>query len=372
VDGDFGRRLTPDLSVQQKRAHDAIVDWLSRGSPQVFHLAGVAGSGKTELVVRIGICFAAQFAAYTGKAASVLRARGAANAATLHGILYGAPIGDDDSELIWRCRDEKPAASLFVADECSQIDGKLGRDLLKAGIKVLVTGDPFQLPPVCGDAFFNGEPDFTLSEIHRQASGSQPLQLATAIREGRRVSPVPFDLNHLVDADVVICELNRTWRHLNRMIRIARGIADPRDRDRPQVGDRIVCLRNNRASGVFNGSLWTIRGIAPVSKRDCAMRLTIEDDIGSVTRVVAHEDPFYGVPAADIGRNFDVFDFGYALTCHKAQGSEWDRVVVVDETDSPGFRFIAGDVPLPEFRRRWLYTAVTRAKLQVIVMRAPR
>lgn len=187
------------------------------------------------------------------------------------------------------------------------------------------------------------------------------------------MTPVPFDVSHLVEeADCVICALNRTRRHLNHMIRIALGIADQRDRDRPQVGDRIVCLRNNRATGVFNRSLGTIRGIARVSKQNSAMRLTIEDDILSVTEVVAHEDPFYGISPVEVDRNFDVFDFGYCLTAHKAQGSEWDRVVVIDETDSPGFRFIAGDVPLPEFRRRWLYVAVTRARSRVIVMRAPR
>jgi exodeoxyribonuclease V len=309
------------LSPQQQKAHADIVKWRRQSERQVFHLAGLAGTGKTELVTRLGRDLpGVQYAAYTGKAASALRQRGAANAATLHSVLYGAPTVKN-GEPVWHRRDGGISADLVIADECSTIGDQLGRDLLKAGIKVLVTGDAFQLPPVSGDAFFGGKPDFTLTEIHRQAAGSQPLKLATAIREGCRVSAVPFDINHLVDADISICALNKTRRHLNRMIRIALGIADPRDRDRPQVGDRIVCLRNNRATGVYNGSLWTIRNIAPVSKQIATMRLTIEDDVGAVTAVMAHEDPFYGISPAEIGRNFDVFDFGYALTCHKAQGT---------------------------------------------------
>jgi exodeoxyribonuclease-5 len=53
-------------------------------------------------------------------------------------------------------------------------------------------------------------------------------------------------------------------------------------------------------------------------------------------------------------------DFGYALTCHKAQGSEWDRVLVYDEGTGSG---VMRD---PILRRRWLYTAVTRAKRELL------
>lgn len=174
------------LSRQQRDAYDAIMKWRRSGRQQVFDIAGLAGTGKTELVTRLGIELTdIQYAAFTGKAASVLRQRGADNAATLHSLLYGAPTVKDDGELIWRLRGGVSLASLIIADECSQIDGKLGRDLLATGCKVLVTGDPFQLPPVSGAPFFNKEPDFTLTEIHRQAAGSQPLRLATATREGR-------------------------------------------------------------------------------------------------------------------------------------------------------------------------------------------
>lgn len=279
--------------------------------------------------------------------------------------------------MIWRRRHQRLSASLPVADECSTIDKALGRDLLKTGVKVLVTGDPAQLPPVGGTTFFRA-PAYTLTEIHRQAAGSQPLTLATAIRQGERIASEPFDIDAAVEADVVIASMNRTRRELNHMIRRARGISD---KD-PVVGDRVVALRNDYKRGVFNGELFTIeavkRGVRlPGSKppADMLLRMELVDDIGARVTVVAHDDGFRCTRLDLHDREYadlDLLDFGYCLTAHKAQGSEFSNVAVIDETDSPGFQFIAGSTPLPEFKRRWLYTEIARAKQQVTVMRAPR
>jgi ATP-dependent exoDNAse (exonuclease V) alpha subunit len=367
------RRRLPALSPPQQDARAAILRWLRCSDRQVFHLAGFAGTGKTELVTRLGRekLPGVQFCAFTGKASSVLRRRGAENAVTLHSLLYGAPIVKD-SELIWRRRDDRPSASLIIADECSTIDDKLGRDLLKTGIKVLVTGDALQLPPVSGTAFFGGLPDFTLTEIHRQAAGSPPLQLATAIRQGERTKAVPFDIDAAAEADVVICALNRTRRQSNRSIRRARGIAD----NHPIVGDRVVCLRNNYRTGVCNGTLWAIEAIERGLANDMLLQMALVDDLGDSATVLTHDDGFFCTKLRLQDPEYeglDLFDWGYCLTAHKAQGAEWERVVVIDETATPGFRFIADStpLPLPEFKRRWLYTAVTRAREQVLVMRAP-
>jgi len=103
--------------------------------------------------------------------------------------------------------------------------------------------------------------------------------------------------------------------------------------------------------------------------------MKLVDDIGGEVRVVAHDDGFFctrlELQNPDY-RDLDLFDFGYALTAYKAQGSEWGRVVVIDETGSPGFTMISGNTPAPEFKRRWLYTAVTRARSSVVVTGAPR
>jgi len=364
-DGDF-RHLPPELSAQQREASDAIHDWW-RGRSQVFRIDGHAGAGKTEVAVRIGIELGAQFAAFTGKAASVLRARGAGNATTLHSLLYGPPVVDDDGELIWHRRDASHHC-LIVADECSTIERKLGQDLRRTGARLLLTGDPNQLPPVNGRPFFDGEPDFTLTEIHRQAAGSQPLQIATAILAGDLPEPVSFDLDAVAEADVVISAMNRTRKRLNCMIRRKRGIAGKG----PVAGDRVVALRTNHTSGVLNGTLWAVEA----AERDEALwHMNIADDIGNAAAITAHNDGF-ALHRLDV-RNPDyedlaLFDHGFCLTARKSQGSEWHKVVVIDETDSPGFKFIAGDTPVREFRKRWLYTASTRARSSVVLMEAPR
>jgi hypothetical protein len=125
-----------------------------------------------------------------------------------------------------------------------------------------------------------------VAEIHRQAAGAQPLRLATAIREGERVAAEPFDMDAVAEADVVICARNRTRRQLNRLIRRDRGIAD---KD-PVIGDRIVCLRNNYATRVLNGTLWTVSAI----ERDgFLLQMQLVDDIGDEVAAVAHDDGFH-------------------------------------------------------------------------------
>jgi exodeoxyribonuclease-5 len=364
-DGDF-KRLVPDLSLHQREGHDKLLGRLKRGE-QKSRLDGPAGTGKTHVMVELGLELGAQFAAPTGKAVVGLRQRGATNAVTLHSLIYDPPRVKD-GELVWRPR-KRPLSRFIFLDECDQIDARLGRDLLATGTQVLGSGDPAQLPPVCGDPFFTGEPDFTLTEIHRQAANSQPLMLATAIREGKhRRSPVAFDIDAVAEADIVIVALNRTRRRLNQMIRKARGISG---KD-PVVGDRMVGLRNNARTGVMNGSLWAI---LEIERRDLLARMTLVDDIGTVTTVTTHSDGWFCSRLDRFDREYrgvDLLDYGYCLTAHKAQGSEWPRVVVIDETDSPGFELMAGEMPPPEFKRRWMYTAVSRAKTAVTVMGAPR
>jgi exodeoxyribonuclease-5 len=361
---------TRQWSPQQGAAIDDITHWYSHpAAGQVFHLEGLAGVGKTELVVRLQDALDGylQYASLTGKAASVLRARGADNATTLHSLLYGKPIVTED-ELIWKPRQERPAADLLICDEISMVERRLGRDLLNTGIRVLVTGDGNQLPPVNGPAFFN-QPDVCLTDIHRQGADAQPLHLATLIRQGEPVQPERCSFYRMLEADVVICGLNRTRRDINYMIR--RGRQGTRNRY-PVVGDRLVALKNNHQSGIYNGTLWTITA---VEIDDLHLHMQLVDDIGAEVSTTAHMDGFYPPPNLDpqdqYYKKFDLFDYGYCLTAHKAQGSEWDRVAVIDETQSVGFSYIKGRLPLAEFTRRWLYSSVTRAKSHVDIMRAP-
>jgi exodeoxyribonuclease-5 len=363
----------PVLSPLQQEAAGRIDAWLDRPcGRRWYYLAGYAGVGKTTLVTRLGHERQGLiYAAFTGKAASRLRELGSDGASTLHRLIYYEPLETCDERgrvrLEWTRRTEPIRALAVVADECSMIDGTLAEDLLAVAPKVLVTGDLNQLPPVHGEAYFT-RPDFVLDEIHRQAEGAQPLELAMAIHEDRPVTPIRFDLDRLLAADIVICALNDTRRRLNRLWRKAHGVDDRY----PVVGDQVLCFKNNYETGVFNGQLWTVERVGFDGD---LISLALLDDTDDAAEVVVHERDFLdGAHLPGERDRLDRFDYGYAITCHKSQGSEWPRVVVIDETRSPKFRYMAGNSRLApaEFTRRWLYTAVTRAIQHVDIMEPPR
>ncbi len=368
-------------SSEQDAALKAVADWLKQPNrQQVFRLFGYAGTGKTTLARRIAedVDGKVQFAAFTGKAAQVLRARGATNARTIHSLIY-RPRGEEADE---ETGDVSPTfslnrsspvseAKLIIVDECSMVDEALGRDLLSFGTPVLVLGDPGQLPPVSGGGFFTeAEPDMMLTEIHRQAQGNPIVELARQVREGEELSHGAYGDSLVVSrqdvpqervpgADQVLVGINRTRHRYNRRLREIAGFEEPL----PCSGDRLVCLRNDPKKGLLNGSLWTVMS-APRTVRK-ALSMIVQSDDDGIDRTVAKVKVLrevFEAPEAEIAwqvrRRHDEFDFGYALTVHKAQGSQWNDVVVFDE--SFAFR---------EHRARWLYTAITRAAERVMIVR---
>ena len=187
-----------EFSPQQDDALVAASRWLKAGDRQVFRLFGYAGTGKTTLARHLAedVDGDVLFAAFTGKAAQVLRSRGASKASTIHSLIY-RPKGEDvveDEETgkkevlpTFSLNRQSPLskADLIIIDECSMVDEELGRDLLSFGTPVLVLGDPGQLPPVSGGGFFTEhEPDILLEEIHRQARDNPIIELARQVREG--------------------------------------------------------------------------------------------------------------------------------------------------------------------------------------------
>ncbi len=259
-------------SPQQTRALDAVAQWLRKGEPQVFRLFGYAGVGKTTLARHIaeGARGDTAFAAFTGKAALVLRSKGCVGATTIHSLIYNASEGADGAPSFTLNRDGPASrAGLIVIDECSMVDEELGRDLLSFGKPILVLGDPAQLPPVRGGGFFtSAEPDVMLTEIHRQAEDNPILRLAGAARRGEdllygdygaakviRRSEITAPL--VLDADQVLVGLNKTRRLYNQRIRSLKGLSDLL----PVSGDKLVCLRNDRVKGLINGGLMAGRRI---------------------------------------------------------------------------------------------------------------
>ena len=368
----------PQFSSIQDDALKAIATWLkakpgSNSTPQVFRLFGYAGTGKTTLVRHIAdeADGDVKFAAFTGKAASVMRGKGCRGASTIHSLIYRARESGEETPSfdLWH---DSPAAGarLIVIDECSMVDAELGRDLMSFDCPLLVLGDPAQLSPIQGGGFFtDSEPDAMLTEVHRQAQDDPIVRMSMDVREGREldigrygesevVSRSELDPDRVMAADQVLVGRNNTRRAYNMRVRQKQNIEDPL----PVAGDKLVCLRNNRKKGLFNGGLWRVKSRAASKSKIITMRLSPDEDFGhKVTKVSVRGDCFGGAIETipwEQRKPYDEFDYGYVLTVHKSQGSQWDDVVLFDES----FAF-------QDSRARWLYTGITRAakRLSVVV-----
>jgi exodeoxyribonuclease-5 len=358
------------FTPHQDAALKAVASWLKakpgrRGAPPIFRLFGYAGTGKTTLARHVarGVDGKVLFAAFTGKAALVMRHKGCTGASTIHSLIYRPRARDEEmpSFELWA---DAPAAEakLIVIDECSMVDEELGRDLMSFNVPLLVLGDPAQLPPIAGGGFFTeAQPDAMLTEVHRQAQDDPIVRLSMEIRAGRRLKPGLFgetaviertdlDPQRVLKADQVLVGRNATRRAYNQRMRERRGFPD----SLPMQGDKLVCLRNNKRKGLFNGGLWTAHERPRLRRQILGMRLKPEDDPDRPpVKVRVRQECFAGgleEVAWEQRKRYDEFDFGYVLTVHKAQGSQWDDVVLFDES----FAF-------PDSRQRWLYTGVTRA-----------
>lgn len=409
-----------EWSPQQDNALLDVRTWLGDPRSQVFHLFGYAGTGKTTLAKHLAQNLDGEvlFAAYTGKAAQVLRSKGCDNATTIHSLIY-RPRSKSAEELILlerklqlltqdliaagvaeeeflenkeyklllrrveeeRRLSEKPIfilnedssvrdASLVIIDECSMVDSQMGKDLLSFGVKLLVLGDPAQLPPIGSGGYFteNVTPDVMLEEIHRQAADSPIIRLATEIRNQRNVSLGSygdncevilrrnFERSRFLDYDQILVGKNKTRFSLNNTVRGLRGIEDPY----PVPQDKLVCLKNNQNIGILNGCLFRVVQTKAVQDEKVYMELLSEDE-NIQFYLAAHEclftDPGSSPPWFQRSEA-EEFDYGYALTVHKSQGSQWNSVVLVDESEV--FR---------KDKWRWLYTGITRAAERLTIIR---
>ncbi len=362
-----------DWTREQAEAIDRVGRWLKDGGAPVFRLFGYAGVGKTTLARHVAEAADGEtaFAAFTGKAAMVMRAHGCAGATTIHALIYRASEGVDGAPTC-TLNEDGPAsrASLIVIDECSMVDAELARDLLSFGKPILVLGDPFQLPPVKGGGYFtDAAPDVMLTEIHRQAEDNPIIRLSQIVRSGGDLADGSYgeslvirraaiDAKQVLAADQVLVGVNRTRRAYNQRIRDLGGFAEAL----PVAGDRLVCLRNDRTKGLINGGLWRVEALGGVVKDFVRMTVRSEDDGAAKSVKVAVLKAFFEGTEGDLAyplrRESDEFDYGYVLTVHKAQGSQWDDVLLFDE--SYAFR---------EHRARWLYTGLTRAAKRLTIVR---
>lgn len=372
-------------SNQQADALTAVAKWVrDRRAPQIFRLFGFAGTGKTTLARHIAADIDGNvvFGAFTGKASLVLKKKGCANASTIHSLIY-KPKQDEDTGLVeFHLNPDSPitTAALVIIDEVSMVGEDLARDLLSYGVKVLVLGDPAQLPPVKGEGFFiNAEPDILLTDIHRQAAENPIIRMSMDVREGRQLQPGRYGDSLVVrrntidqatmrsivmEADQVLCGLNRTRQTYNERIRSIRGLAGRGEPWHPANGDRLVCLKNNHTKGLLNGGLWDVTGVGFIpggggGKFD--LRVASVDEPQTAQVEVTVPTQFFIGTEKEMDwralREIDQFTFGYCLTVHKSQGSAWDNLVLFDESNI-----------FKETARNHLYTGITRAAERITVV----
>jgi exodeoxyribonuclease-5 len=262
------------------------------------------------------------------------------------------------------------------------VDSNIWRHLLSYKVPIIAVGDHGQLPPITGNFNLIEKPLLKLQEIHRQAKLNPIIGLSIQAREHglvrsghysdtvKKFTREDFDmqetmndmLSNFTNDTLILCGYNTTRRKLNGYIRNALGFESPQ----PMPGDRVICLRNNHKKNIFNGMLGTIIDIKKESENwyTADIKMDGEDEADPHYRGLISVKQF----EADSALNFtnkrseimlgDLFDFGYALTVHKAQGSQAKKVILFEER----FKKMTDD----EWKR-WLYTAVTRAEEELYI-----
>lgn len=366
-------------------------------------ISGYAGTGKSTLVKFITQSLPGidpdvdvVFATFTGKAAQVLMSKGNKNAMTLHRLLYESIPRPDGTFL------RRPRLTIdfpiVIVDEVSMAPKDMMELLFNHhDIYVICLGDPFQLPPINKDTdnHLLDNPHVFLDEVMRQAKDSEIIRLTMDIREGKEVKDFngkdvkvynqqSLNTGMLIWADQIISGTNRTRMDINNQIRqlLERG-------KNPEDGDKVICLRNYWDDWADNGD-YLVNGTIGYLKNVYSSFNVIPPFFGGKTIDVIRAD-FTSDTDADYGElQMDTkeiltgercldnktiyrlmrsklyahlvpyeFTYGYCITCHKAQGSQWDKVLVIEE----GFPFSK------EEHARWLYTAATRAIDKLVIVR---
>ncbi len=375
-----------EFNDEQNSAIEAIhawyQEWLRTRKKQVFFLTGYAGTGKTTIAkAAASRCVPhgrVEFIAPTGKAASRLRAKGCDGARTLHNFAYNPRGEDEEGDPIFfekEMLDSMPA--LVVMDEASMVGEWDMNAVLKHGIAVLALGDLGQLPPV--KAPYSLTPDhvdFALTTIMRQDGESNIIRAAAFARQGKTLPDREYDdvrvrtgqanlemlIEHSDEAGQILCSFNTTRVAINRRVREALGFGGNAV---PQIGEKVMCSYNQHAHGFMNGEQGIILKFEEVPEFEhennetenmLYVRLKSLSD-GRERKVKFNPDCFStdGELAKDAMKSVGGFMYGYACTVHKSQGSEWDRVLVIDE-------------PMGEVEKL-RYTAYTRASKRLTIYR---
>lgn len=390
-----------ELTRKQEEGLRIAIDRYNHNEPYTV-IAGYAGTGKSTLINFIIAALEVNpedevaYITFTGKASEVLREKGCPNAMTAHKLLYYSkqmPNG----KFFYRPRPSlEKNYKVIVVDEVSMLPKDMWDLLLTHGIYVIACGDPFQIPPIDKnqDNGILNNPHIFLDEVMRQAKESDIICLSMDIREGKKINPFKgndtqvFNKKDLCDgmyfwADQILVSTNKSRHDINSYIRddLGRGFE-------PEINDKVICLRNcwdtlseKQCDPLINGSIGTISAMhmesidyiimgqkvtAPVLVTDL---ITSNDEYKNLHidyTALTTGEKFFNPRQEYIIRknkqNYELpieFNFGYAITGHRAQGSQWNKVLVLEES-----------FPFDRIEHaRWLYTTVTRAaeKLTLIL-----
>lgn len=375
-----------EFNSQQNEAMAIAVEWFKgwqdrKHRKQVFFLAGYAGTGKTSCAQTIAnLCAPAHRIVYiapTGKAASRLRQKGCKSAKTLHNFIYNVRGEDEDGDPIFVSKgvlDESPL--LIVLDEASMIGEWDQKKLLEHNIPVLALGDTGQVPPVKAvAAYTEANVDFMLTDIERTSADSNIVRASMFVRGGKRLPVREYDdvrvrdvitdadfIEHAAEDSQVICSFNKT--RINTNTRLRRLLKF--EGNLPNVGEKIVCTFNQHGYNFMNGEIGIVIGFGsvPDSEREDDDEIGMIIELKSLTDGKIRKVKFNPL---SFDQDFDVrttaqksvggFDFGYAITVHKSQGSEFDNVLVLEE------------IMRGNDYSKMMYTAITRAVKRLTIYR---
>lgn len=373
---------------QQEGLKIAVERYIS-GKPYTT-IVGYAGTGKTTLVKfivdELKLCDSmVVYIAYTGKAALVLRNKGCTNAMTAHRLLYKSEELPDGTFLHTPKKKLDADYALIVCDEASMLPQEMVDLLLSHNIHVLFLGDNAQLPPIEGKQTILDNPDVFLTEITRQALDNPIIKLSMDVRGGQhleyggdklcRVIPNNKVTNPLLlGADQIIVGKNITRHKINTYMRKLKW-GDLYSND-PLNGDKCICLKNNwnkvgsNEDPLINGQIGQLQNVCVIELHPYGKVISadfISDDGGVYKdllidyklmvegQTTVNKDNW--VQYAGYPRLLE-FAYAYAITCHKSQGSEFNRVILFEEW--------LGDY---EQHKKWLYTGITRASKQLVIVR---
>lgn len=380
-----------DPTPDQILALEKMISWWRQPTNPYLTLGGYAGTGKTslmsvfrQLLYKLNPKTRVSFCAFTGKASQVLedslrlhRSRVKEDSvSTIHSLIY-APIVDPRGGIIgWKL---KPSlkTDLIVVDEASMIDRQIWEDLLRFGLPILAVGDHGQLPPIKAGFSLMSRLDIKLETIHRQAADNPIIKLSMLARETGKIpignygvgarkldryeagsaSEVEEYIQSGSEELLILAGYNQSRIKLNQQKRAYLGF----ETVEPQAGDRVICLKNNRQKGIYNGMTGTINKIVDLDRKTYDTIIKMDDGGIFEGKILKAQFNSLTTLSDQVHKKDEVelFDFGYALTVHKAQGSQAKKVLLFEERN----KYMSD-----EDWRRWLYTGITRAEEEILVI----